>query len=114
MFKGSLHLEELMAALKTVRRQVRSMPRKVWQGFSWNPSTNRLDRPFWTYVAAASSFNIGMFIFFFLYNLFLLDYGYTEGFLGQARSAYSLGGIAGAIPAGILAQKFGLRRTMLV
>jgi len=75
---------------------------------------NSLSRQFWTYLLAASLFYVGMSIFFFLYNLFLIDFGYTEQFLGEVRSAYALGGIAGAIPAGILAQRLGLRRTMLL
>ena len=114
MYRPSLHLARLVAAFRLLGRHFGSMPRSLRQIVGEDPSTNRLGRPFWTYVAAASLFNIGMSIVFLLYNLFLLDYGYTEVFLGQARSAYSLGGIAGAIPAGILAQKFGLRRTMLV
>src|SRR5260370_37902477 len=54
-----------------------------------------------------------MFIFFFLYNLYLLDCGYTEKFIGQVTGANALGSIAGTIPAGLMAQRFGLRSTML-
>lgn len=103
-----------MAKFKFSGRQVWSMSQTLCESIRQRLSTHGLPRQFWIYLAAAFLFNVGMFIFFFLYNLFLLDYGYTEGFLGQARSAYSLGGMAGAIPAGILAQKFGLRKTMLV
>jgi len=92
---------------------LRSLPRTLWDGLRWTRSTNSLDRHFWILFAASSCVDIGLFIFFFLYNLLLLDYGYTERFLGQVTSANALGGIAGAIPAGILAQRFGLRKTML-
>lgn len=87
--------------------------RTLWGGSRWWWSRNDLDKQFWTFFAAFSCYDIGMSIFFFLYNLFLLDYGYTEKFLGQAASAGAIGGIAGALPAGILAQRFGLQRTML-
>ena len=103
----------LRHAISRVGYHLRTVPRTLWEGIRWSLSANGLGRQFWTYLTAASFFNIGMFIFFVLYNLFLLDFGYTERFLGQVRSANALGGIAGAIPAGILAQRFGLRRTMM-
>jgi len=111
MHKRPLHVTELVAS-KFVDGQLRSMPRTLGEGI--RRSLSDLGRPFWTYLAAALFFNFGMSIFFFLYNLVLLDYGYSERFLGEARSAYALGGIAGAIPAGILAQRFGLRKTMVM
>ena len=114
MDKPPLHVAEPAAPLNFVGSRLRSMLRALWEGFRRSLTTNGLGRQFWTYLAAASLFNTGMFIFFFLYNLFLLDYGYTERFLGQVRSANALGGIAGAIPAGILAQRFGLRSAMLL
>jgi predicted MFS family arabinose efflux permease len=103
----------LKHAVLRVGYHLRTVPSTLWEGLRWSLSANSLGRQFWTYLTAASFFNIGMFIFFLLYNLFLLDYGYTEKFLGQVRSAFALGGMAGAIPAGVLAQRFGLRRTML-
>jgi len=100
-------------AVSRVGYHLRSLPRTLWQGIRWSRSANALGKQYWVLFAASSFFDIGMFIFFFLYNLFLLDYGYTERFLGQVTSSNALGGIAGAIAGGILAQRFGLRRTML-
>ena len=92
---------------------LRILPKMLWDGVQWWWSTNDLGKPFWTLFAASSCYDIGLFIFYFLYNLYLLDRGYTEKFLGQVTSANALGGIAGTIPAGILAQRFGLRRSMV-
>jgi MFS family permease len=91
----------------------RALPGMLWHGLRWWLA-NDLGPQFWIFFAAFSLFDIGMSVFFFLYNLYLLDYGYTEKFLGQVTSANALGGIAGAIPAGIMAQRLGLRRTMLI
>jgi MFS family permease len=105
--------EFVVHAISRVPYHSRRVPRTLWGGFRWWWSRNDLGKQFWTFLAAFACFDIGMAIFFFLLNLFLLDYGYTEKFLGQVRSAGALGGLAGAIPAGILAQRFGLRSTML-
>jgi len=104
----------LQHAASRVGYHLSSLPRTLWNGLRWSQPTNGLDQQFWTFFAASSLYDVGMFIFFFLYNLFLLDYGYTERFLGQVTSANALGGIAGSIPAAILAQRFGLRKTMLI
>jgi MFS family permease len=56
---------------------------------------------------------LGLSIYFFLFNLFLLGHGYTEKTLGLLTSAMAVGNLAGAIPAGKLAQRFGLRVVLL-
>lgn len=53
-------------------------------------------------------------MFFFLYNLYLLDCGFNEKILGLVTSAMALGSIAGTVPAGIMGQRLGLRQTILV
>ena len=57
-------------------------------------------------------FDTGMFVFFFLYNLYLLDCGFNEKFLGLVTSAMAVGSIVGTVPAGITGPSLGLRRTM--
>ncbi len=59
-------------------------------------------------------FDTGMFVFFFLYNLYLLDCGFNEKFLGLVTSAMAVGGIVGTIPAGIMGPGLGLRRRILL
>ena len=70
-------------------------------------------REFWTFLAAASLYNFGLFIFVLLYNLRLIDLGFHEDFLGAVSGAGTAGCLAGAIPAALLARRFGLRRTLL-
>jgi MFS family permease len=57
---------------------------------------------------------LGLSIYFLLFNLFLIGHGFTEKTLGFLTSAMSVGNIAGTIPAGKLARKLGLHKTLLV
>jgi MFS family permease len=68
--------------------------------------------PFWFFFSAAIFFNLGFSIFVFLFNLYLLDFGRNERFLGLVGSCTAIGGILGTIPAGIFASRFGLRSTL--
>lgn len=67
---------------------------------------------FWFFFTAAIFFNFGFSVFFFLFNLYLLDFGLTESSLGLIGSLMAVGSILGTIPVGILAQRIGLRRTL--
>ena len=69
---------------------------------------------FWALVLAALLFNFGVSIFFFLYNLLMLDLGFRERALGVLASAMALGSMAGTIPMGIVAQRFGLKKVLTV
>jgi MFS family permease len=69
---------------------------------------------FWPLVLAALLFNFGVSIFFFLYNLLMLDLGFREKSLGVLASAMALGSMVGTIPMGIAAQRFGLKKVLTV
>lgn len=73
-----------------------------------------LGREFWHFLAVSFLFDSGMFIFFLLYNLYLLDLGFRDDFLGWTTSAMAIGSIAGSLPGGLLSHRLGLRRTLLV
>jgi predicted MFS family arabinose efflux permease len=64
-------------------------------------------------LASATLFNFPLFIFFLHYNLFLLDLGFREDFVGLINSAQRFGGMAGTIPAALIAQRYGLRKTLI-
>ncbi|HEY6343892.1 MAG TPA: MFS transporter [Bryobacteraceae bacterium] len=68
---------------------------------------------FWRFLFAENLYDIGLYIFVLLYNLYLLDLGYREDFIGWVTSAMSVGGIAGCIPAAGIVQKAGLKRTVI-
>lgn len=75
---------------------------------------NRLARPFWVFLAVSCLFNFGMFIFVLLYNLYLLDRGFKEDFLGLVASFSTVGNIAGTFLAVALNRRIGLQRTVML
>lgn len=93
---------------------VRILPPTLWNGARWWLSTKDISEGFWAFFAGCFFFNLGMYIFFLLYNLFLLDRGFNEKFVGLMTSATSIGCIVGTIPAGLFAQRFGLRKALLL
>jgi predicted MFS family arabinose efflux permease len=105
--KFSLHV------ISRVSYHLRLLPATLWDGLRWWWSGKELGKQFWTFYAASFCFDFGMFIFFFLFNLYLLDCGYTEKFVGQVTGVGAIGSIAGTIPAGLMAQRYGLRKTLL-
>jgi MFS family permease len=92
----------------------RTLPPVLWQGLQWKVRASGLTRPFWIFLGAASLYNLGVSIFFLLYNLFLLERGYREDLLGTITAAFSMGNIAGVLPAANLAHRFGLKRAVQI
>jgi MFS family permease len=86
----------------------------IWRGVRWWWSAREPSRDFLTFLGALLLFNLGMYVFFFLYNLYLLDRGFKENFLGMITSAVTLGGVVGSLPSGIVVQRFGLRKALLL
>ena len=70
-------------------------------------------RAFWTFLCAENLYDLGLYIFVLLYNLYLLDLGYKEVFLGWVAGAMSAGSIAGSLPAAAIVRRFGLKRTLI-
>ncbi|WP_263366665.1 MFS transporter [Edaphobacter bradus] len=85
----------------------------LWRGFQWWFSRHQLSPQFLLFLASSFFFNLGLSIYFFLFNLFLISNGYTERNLGLITSAMAAGSLAGAIPAGRLVQRIGLRPVLL-
>jgi predicted MFS family arabinose efflux permease len=71
-----------------------------------------LKTQYWTFFLTAAFFNFGLFIYFFLYNLYLLQLGFRENFLGLVSGIMTAGSVAGCIPAAAAVRRFGLRPTL--
>jgi len=69
---------------------------------------------YWLFLGASSFFVLGMFIYVLLYNLYLMDLGFREDFVGQVNSASTAGMVAAILPAAALARRWGLGRMLLV
>lgn len=72
-------------------------------------SRYNLGKPFWIFLCASCLFNFGMFMFVLLYNLYLIDLGYKEDFLGWVASATTAGNILGTFAAVMLNRRVGLK-----
>jgi MFS family permease len=67
---------------------------------------------FWLYFVAATFFGFGLSVYYFLFNIYLLGFGMNERSLGLIGSLVAVGSICGTIPAGMLAERIGLRWTL--
>jgi fucose permease len=73
----------------------------------------RFGAGFWTFFAAAFFFDFGFGLFFFLFNLYLTDLQFNERAVGQIMALFTLGNVAGTLPATFLARRYGLRPLLL-
>ncbi len=91
----------------------RALTPAIGHGLIWKSRAWRLPAPFWRFLASASLVSLGSFQFLLLYNLYLLDLGYRENVLGLIASAFTAGNLAGVLPAGVVAHRWGLKRTLV-
>jgi MFS family permease len=97
-----------------VRHHARTLPVTCVRGLEWWWRRQRLGREFLVFQLASVLFDFGEFVFFLLYNLYLLDLGYTEKFLGQVAAAVTAGTFVGLVPAAMFARRFGLRNAVAI
>jgi MFS family permease len=76
-------------------------------------SVETLSRDFWIFFTAAFLYDLGFGIFFFLFNLFLLNLHFDERAIGIITGALTFGNVVGTIPVSILARRFGLQKLLL-
>jgi predicted MFS family arabinose efflux permease len=70
--------------------------------------TRQFSSGFWTFFAAAFFFDLGFGLFFFLFNLYLTDLQFNERAVGQIVASFTLGNVAGTLPATFFARRYGL------
>ena len=73
----------------------------------------KLSREFWVFFAVAFFFDFGFSIYFFLFNLFLLDFHFNERTMGLVGGGLTFGSMIGTLPAGWLARRTGLRPMLM-
>jgi MFS family permease len=73
----------------------------------------KLGRGFWLFFIAALFWDAGFGVYFFLFNLYLLDFHLNERAIGLVNGALSLGLITGMLPAVILVRRIGARRSLI-
>jgi len=73
----------------------------------------QLSQGFWVLYTAFFFFHSGIAAYYFLFNLFLLDCHFNDRAIGLVGGAIALGTAVGALPAGLLAKKVGLRPLLI-
>jgi MFS family permease len=91
----------------------RVFSRGMWRGACWKLSQQQLGSEFGKFYLASFLWSLGLSMFFFLFNLHLVEHGFSEKNLGWLTSAMAIGSLAGTIPAGKVAKKFGIQKTLL-
>jgi MFS family permease len=94
-------------------RHARALLPTLWSGAAWALRRLELGSQFWSFFAASACFDFGLFIFFLLFNLYLLKLGYNEPFLGLVSGCMLAGSVVGSAPAGIAIQRLGVRASMI-
>jgi MFS family permease len=69
----------------------------------------KLSREFWRFFWIAFFFDFGFAVYFFLFNLYLVDLHYSERAIGLVGGTLTLGTMTGTLPAGWIARRIGLR-----
>jgi MFS family permease len=100
-------------AFRTVHH-LRTLVPTIAQGAEWWWTRQGLDRNFLIFLFASGLFDLGEFIFFLLYNLYLTDLGFNEKLLGRIASAMTAGSLIGIIPAAALVHRWGLRPALVL
>ena len=91
----------------------RALPSVGWSAIRWFGAPLELGAEYWRFLISEGCFDFGMFVFVFLYNLYLLQLGFREDFLGLVSGANTAGNLAGTILSVFAIQRFGMRRTLM-
>jgi MFS family permease len=91
-----------------------ALPSVLWGGTRWWLRASGITRTFWLLLGVSALVDLGLSIFFLLYNLYLLDLGFKEDFLGSVIGAMTAGNIVGTLPAGVLGRRLGLRNALVL
>ena len=94
------------------RHHVRALLPTARSALCWFGPRPGLGSQYWRFFFAEGFFDFGMFIFVFLYNLYLLQLGFREDFIGRMSGVMNVGSIAGALLAAVALRRFGLRGTI--
>jgi MFS family permease len=99
-------------SLEPLTQGDRGLP--IWKNPAAWMREKQLSRRYWIFFSAAFFFDAGFAVYYFLFNLFLLDHGYHEQQIGWVGSASTLGSVVGTLPAGLITRRIGLRPVLLL
>ena len=96
-----------------VWHHARALPSVAGSAIRWFGPTMELGPEYWRLLASEAFFDFGMFVFFLLYNLYLLQLGFRENFLGLMSGLMTAGNVAGSVLSVFAIRRFGMRGTLM-
>jgi MFS family permease len=106
-------LRYLQYVSSRVCHHARALPSIAGSAVRWFGPNLELGPEYWRLLASEAFFDFGMFVFFFLYNLYLLQLGFRENFLGLMSGLMTAGNVAGSVSSVFAIRRFGMRRTLM-
>lgn len=85
----------------------------IWSAPSAWLLQKKLCRAFWVFFAVECFVDFGFSLYFFIFNLYLVDCNFNERTIGLVGGALTFASVVGTLPAGWLARKVGLRPLQL-
>lgn len=76
--------------------------------------TARFSEQYWAFFSAAFCMDLGFGLYIFLFNLYLTDLHFDERIIGRIMASFTLGNVAGTIPAMMAVRRYGLRPLLLL
>jgi predicted MFS family arabinose efflux permease len=73
----------------------------------------RLGRSFWTLYASSCLIDLGLCLYFFMFNLFLIEHNFTVHNIGFITAALTVGTIAGTVIVSLVSRHLELRKLLL-
>jgi predicted MFS family arabinose efflux permease len=88
-------------------------PLPFWRDpIAWVRRKN-LGSGYWIFFTSAFFYDAGFAIYFFLFNLYLMDRGFTDRGIGLIGGSFTAGSLVGTLPAGRLERRAGLRSMLI-
>jgi predicted MFS family arabinose efflux permease len=91
----------------------RALPSLAWSAVRWFVPSLDLGPEYWRLLGSEAFFDFGMFVFFLLYNLYLLQLGFRENFLGLMSGLMTAASVAGSVLSVFAIRRFGMRATII-
>jgi MFS family permease len=104
-------VEQLLEAAQSAPPAKAGIP--AWKNPAGWLLEQKLSRSFWVFFTVAFCFDFGFAVYYFLFNLYLLDIHFNERVIGLVGSALTLGAVVGTLPTGWLARKVGPRPPLI-
>jgi len=100
--------------MQPTREPLAVRPPQFWRSPRAWLREHQLSRGYWIFFTAAFFFDAGFAVYFFLFNLYLLDFRFDEKVIGFINGAFTLGMMSGTVPVGLLGRRIGMRPLLLV